>query len=278
MNRTLYMKQKKPTINLQTGQDPRKLENLTDIAIEFRHVNFRYPARPNIEILHDLNLKIQRGEKVCLTGPSGCGKSTVISLIERFYDVTGGKVLFKGTDIRSLNVTAYRSMFGFVSQETSLYQGKLRDNLLLGVAEDAAITDEQLDAACRDANIYDFIVSLPSGYDTECGPHGQAFSGGQRQRIAIARALLRNPEILLLDEATSALDPESEALVRNSLDRAAASRERTIVNISHRLETMKAAERIFVVDKGEVAEEGSFEELMEHKGVLWEMMVQGDLT
>ncbi|OAP62935.1 hypothetical protein AYL99_02162 [Fonsecaea erecta] len=290
MNRMFYMKQKRPAINFQPGIDPRTLPS-TDFAIEFKNVVFRYPARPDVTVLHDLNLKIRPGEKVCITGPSGCGKSTIIALLERFYDVTAGEIFINGTDIRSLDVHTYRSMLGFVSQETTLYQGTLRHNLLLGVKDDETVTDQQLEAVCRTANIHDFIISLPSGYDTECGPHGRAFSGGQRQRIALARALLRDPQSLLLDEATSALDVENAELVRNALDKVAGgggslgngkegndhARGRTMVNISHQVETMKSADKIIVVDKGAVIESGAFEELMQKKGFLWTMMVEGDL-
>ncbi|KIX03637.1 uncharacterized protein Z518_07190 [Rhinocladiella mackenziei CBS 650.93] len=272
MNRILYMKNKKPSINSSAGTDPRQ-QPPAETALEFKHVSFRYPARPDIEVLHELDLQVRRGERVCITGPSGCGKSTIIALIERFYDITSGELSINGADISSIDIRAYRLMLGFVSQETYLFQGTIRDNLLLGV--DGPVTDEELNTACGDAKIYDFIVSLPDGYDTECGPRGQAFSGGQRQRIAIARALLRNPEILLLDEATSALDPENEVLVREALNKAVT--DRTIISITHQVETMKMAESVFVMDRGKVVEAGTFEELMERKGFLWEMMLQGEL-
>jgi ATP-binding cassette subfamily B (MDR/TAP) protein 1 len=267
------MEHQKPLINSSTGTDPHTAPP-TETAIEFKNVSFRYPTRPDIEVLRGLDLKVRKCEKICIVGPSGCGKSTIIALLERFYDITTGELLINGTPISSLDIKAYRSMLGLVPQETTLYQGTIRENLLLGV--DGPVTEGQLDAACLDAKIYDFIVSLPEGYDTDCGPRGQAFSGGQRQRIAIARALLRNPEILLLDEATSALDPESENLVRDALDKAA--RGRTMISVTHQVEAMKNAERIFVMERGRVGEVGRFEELLGRKGRLWEMTLQGELT
>lgn len=262
----LYMIAKKPVINSTKGTDPQKID-VTDTVIEMQDVHFRYPTRPEVEVLRSVSLVVHRGEDIAIVGPSGCGKSTIVALLERFYDATDGHILIRGKDIKSLDIKSYRSMLGLVSQEPTLYQGTIRENLLLG-AESEKIRDEQLAEACRTANIYDFIVSLPEGYDTDCGPRGLALSGGQRQRMAIARALLRNPEILLLDEATSALDPENESLMRAAIEKAAEGR--TTISVTHSQEVMKNADRIVVLENGRLVEEGAFEELMARQGPVLE--------
>jgi ATP-binding cassette subfamily B (MDR/TAP) protein 1 len=255
------MERKRAPINSSTGLDPLKLSE-KEALIEFRDVRFRYPSRPDVEVLRGIDMKIHPGENICVVGPSGCGKSTIISLLERFYDISSGEIL------SNLDIHAFRSTLGLVSQETSLFQGTIRENLCLGV--DGDIDDETLMSACKNANIHDFIASLPEGYATECGSRGLALSGGQRQRIAIARALLRNPRILLLDEATSALDPESQRLVIDALEKA--STGRTMISLSHQVEVMKQADRIFVVEHGVIVESGSYDSLLSQRGRFSEML------
>lgn len=265
-NRMLYLNQQKPVISSSTGQCPTKLPT-KEKEIEFHDVHFRYPARPDVEVLSGISFEIKRGENVCIVGPSGCGKSTIIQLLERFYDPISGEILVQGVQLPELDIKAFRATLGLVSQETVLYQGTIRENLCLGV--DGDVDDKTLTSVCQDANIHDLIISLPEGYGTDCGSRGLALSGGQRQRIAIARALLRNPKILLLDEATSALDPESQKLIIDSLERAA--KGRTLVSVSHHVEIMERADRILVIEKGRVVESGRFQELLDRKGRFWEM-------
>jgi len=236
----------------------------TDTVIEFRDVHFHYPSRPNVPILRGLSFKVRKGENVCLVGRSGCGKSTIISLLERFYATTTGEILINGRPLSRLNTKKYRDKLALVGQETTLYQGTIRDNLLLGVHRAESLPDDEIAEACQQACIHDFITSLPDGYLTDCGPRGTALSGGQRQRIAIARALLRKPELLLLDEATSALDADNEALVRQALEKAGEGR--TTVAAAHQMQTMEAADRIVVIEHGKVAEEGTFASLLARKG------------
>lgn len=200
-------------------------------AIEFRDVHFRYPTRPEQPVLRGLDLTVKPGQYVALVGPSGCGKSTTISLIERFYNPLSGGIFVDGKEISTLALNEYRSHIALVSQEPTLYQGTIKDNVLLG-GDRENVSDEEVEKACKDANIYDFIISLPEGFNTVCGSKGALLSGGQKQRIAIARALIRNPKVLLLDEATSALDSESEKVVQAALD--AAAKGRTTVAVAHR--------------------------------------------
>ncbi|OAL30045.1 hypothetical protein AYO20_08949 [Fonsecaea nubica] len=232
-------------------------------TIEFRDVHFRYPTRPEVPVLRGLNLTVKPGQYVALVGASGCGKSTTIALLERFYDPLAGGIYVDGQEISSLNINDYRSHLALVSQEPTLYQGTIKDNVLLGV-DRGEISDEQIIRACKDANIYDFIMSLPDGFATDVGSKAALLSGGQKQRIAIARALLRDPKILLLDEATSALDSNSEKLIQATLDFAA--KGRTTVAVAHRLSTIQKADVIYVFDKGVIAEKGTHHELMALKG------------
>jgi ATP-binding cassette subfamily B (MDR/TAP) protein 1 len=230
--------------------------------VEFRDVHFRYPTRPEQPVLRGLNLTVKPGQYVALVGASGCGKSTTIALLERFYDPLVGGVYVDGKEISSLNINEYRSHLALVSQEPTLYQGTIRENVLLGVDHD--LPDENIEFACKEANIYDFIMSLPDGFSTIVGSKGSMLSGGQKQRIAIARALLRDPKILLLDEATSALDSESEHVVQAALD--AAAKGRTTIAVAHRLSTIQKADVIYVFDQGRIVEHGTHSELMKKKG------------
>jgi ATP-binding cassette, subfamily B (MDR/TAP), member 1 len=190
----------------------------------------------------------------------------------RFYDPEGGQILCNGKNIAELNVYAYRKHLSLVAQESTLLKGTIRENILLGVDMDST-TDEQVQQACRDASIHDFIVSLPEGYHTNIGSRGVSLSGGQRQRIAIARALIRNPNILLLDEATSSLDSESERLVQAAFERA--GKGRTMVVVAHRLATVQNADVIFVFGEGKLVEQGTHTELLKKRSVYWQMVSAG---
>ncbi|TVY36202.1 Leptomycin B resistance protein [Lachnellula subtilissima] len=251
---------RKPAID-SWSTDGARLESC-DGTIEFRDVHFRYPTRPEQPVLRGLNLSVKPGQYIALVGASGCGKSTTIALLERFYDPLVGGIYVDGKEISSLNINDYRSYIALVSQEPTLYQGTIRENILLG-ADRADVPDSEVEYACREANIYDFIMSLPDGFGTVVGSKGSMLSGGQKQRIAIARALLRDPKILLLDEATSALDSESEHVVQAALDKAA--KGRTTIAVAHRLSTIQKADIIYVFDQGVIVESGTHGELM-HKG------------
>lgn len=250
----------KPTIDTWSEEGERVTE--IDGTLEFRDVHFRYPTRPEQPVLRGLNLTIRPGQYVALVGASGCGKSTTIALLERFYDPLTGGVFVDGKEISTLNINDYRSFIALVSQEPTLYQGTIKENILLGTPEE--VSDEAIEFACREANIHDFIVSLPEGFNTIVGSKGALLSGGQKQRIAIARALIRDPKILLLDEATSALDSESEHVVQAALDKAA--KGRTTIAVAHRLSTIQKADVIYVFDQGRIVEQGTHSELMKKNG------------
>jgi ATP-binding cassette subfamily B (MDR/TAP) protein 1 len=257
--KTLFDRQ--PTIDAWS-EDGQRLPEV-DGTLEFRDVHFRYPTRPDVPVLRGLNLTIRPGQYVALVGASGCGKSTTIALLERFYDPLSGGIFADGKEISSLNINDYRSHIALVSQEPTLYQGTIKENILLGTSRES-ISDEAIEFACREANILDFIVSLPEGFNTVVGSKGTLLSGGQKQRIAIARALIRDPKILLLDEATSALDSESEHVVQAALDKAA--KGRTTIAVAHRLSTIQKADIIYVFDQGRIVEAGTHSELMKKNG------------
>ncbi|KAG0477928.1 hypothetical protein HPP92_012647 [Vanilla planifolia] len=225
--------------------------------IEFRHVDFAYPSRPEIPIFKDFNLRIRAGQSQALVGPSGSGKSSVIALIERFYDPTAGKVMIDSKDIRRLNLKSLRLKIGLVQQEPALFAASIFDNIAYG--KDGASREEVIEAA-RAAHVHGFVSDFPDGYDTQVGEKGVQLSGGQKQRIAIARAVLKDPAVLLLDEATSALDAESESVLQEALDRL--MRGRTTVLVAHRLSTIRAVDCIGVVQDGRIVELGSHAELV----------------
>jgi subfamily B ATP-binding cassette protein MsbA len=233
--------------------------------IEFKNVSFTYAGE--IPALHNVSFRVDQGTKIALVGPSGSGKSTMINLIPRFYDVVNGTVLIDGIDIQQLGLNDLRSHIAIVPQEVVLFSGSIRDNIRYGKLD--ATEDEIIDAA-RSANAHEFIERLEKGYQTEVGERGVQLSGGQRQRIAIARAILRNPRILLLDEATSALDTESEMLVKDALNRL--MQGRTSFVIAHRLSTVFHCDRIFVLDRGSIVEQGSHEELLANESGLYKRL------
>ena len=213
-------------------------------------------------MLRGVTLEIEPGEVVALVGPSGAGKTSLANLIMRFYDPTEGRVAVDGHDLRQVTLHSLRSQIGLVPQETVLFGGTIGDNIRYGKM---GASDDEVMAAARAANADQFIGELPQGYETEAGERGVKLSGGQRQRIAIARALLKDPRILILDEATSSLDAESEALVQEALERLMEGR--TTLVIAHRLSTIRNADRIVVLDDGEVVEQGKHEELLAAGGV-----------
>ncbi len=228
--------------------------------IEYKNVRFRYPTRPDIEVLKDLSLKVEPGQKVALVGTSGAGKSTIVQLLLRFYKIDEGDILLDGQSISTFNTTAYRRNIAIVPQEVILFGGSIRENILYGNPNAA---EEAIIEAAKKANAWDFIQTFPEGLDTLVGERGVKLSGGQRQRIAIARAILKDPAILLLDEATSSLDAESEKAVQDAL--ATLMEGRTSIIIAHRLATIRDVDQIFVIENGQIIEQGTHTELSQQE-------------
>ncbi|CAO4376966.1 unnamed protein product [Caenorhabditis nigoni] len=241
-------------------------------SIVFEDIEFAYPTRRTTNILNGINLSIEPGKTVALVGPSGNGKSTLVGLLQLFYSPQSGRILLDGTPIQNIDHHHYHTKIALVAQEPTLFSGTIRENILYGM-EDG--TDDDLMKASVMANVHEFVSKMEKGYDTECGEKGVQMSGGQKQRIAIARALIRNPRVLILDEATSALDAESESMVQEALNRCA--KERTVIVIAHRLSTVRRADRIAVIEKGNVTEMGNHEDLMKNQNGLYYKMVQKQL-
>lgn len=228
--------------------------------IVFENVTFAY-SKNEPPVLRDISFSVKAGETIALVGMSGGGKSTLVSLIPRFYDVTKGRILLDGIDIRDIRVRSLRDQIGMVFQDSFLFSDSVKENILLGKP---GATDEEVIAAAKAANAHDFIMNLPEGYDTKVGERGIKLSGGQKQRIAIARVFLKNPPLLIFDEATSALDLESEHYIQEAMERLA--KNRTTFIVAHRLSTITHADRIFLIEDGKIVESGTHDELMARKG------------
>ncbi|MGL5984116.1 MAG: ABC transporter ATP-binding protein, partial [Cetobacterium sp.] len=230
-------------------------------TINFKNVDFKYDDGDE-RVLKNFNLNIKAGEVVALVGKSGSGKTTLVNLLPRYYDITSGSININDIDIREMSLEKYRNHIGIVPQETFLFSGTIGENI--GFGKDKVNFDEIINAA-KMANAYNFIMELPNKFDTEVGERGVLLSGGQKQRIAIARALIQNPSIMILDEATSALDTESERLVQDALDKL--MNGRTTFVIAHRLSTILNADKIVVMENGEIKEVGNHQELLKNNGI-----------
>jgi ATP-binding cassette, subfamily B, bacterial MsbA len=237
--------------------NPKSVDDLHEV-IEYRNVSFRYGEE---FVLRDIDLKIPKGKMIALVGQSGAGKSTLADLLPRFYDVEKGEILIDGVNIKELQITQLRNLFGVVNQEPILFNDTIYNNIAFGSRE---VSEEEVIQAARIANAHDFILATEEGYQTGIGDRGSKLSGGQRQRISIARAILKNPPILILDEATSALDTESERLVQQAIDNL--MKDRTSIVIAHRLSTIRNVDEIYVINEGSIIEHGGYQELLSLEG------------
>lgn len=237
-------------------------------SISFVNVSFKYEDSEDW-VLKDISFEANKGEIIAFVGPSGGGKSTLVDLIPRFYDPTFGKILIDGRDIRDFTLKSLRAKMGIVTQETFLFNTTIRENIAYGLTD---CPEEKIIEAAKTANAHNFIIDMPNGYDTIIGERGIKLSGGQRQRLTIARALLKNPEIMIFDEATSALDNESEILVQEAIERL--MKNRTTFVIAHRLSTIRNADKIIVIDRGQIVQIGSHEELVQQEGKLYKKLYE----
>ncbi|KAK3699964.1 hypothetical protein LTR37_016208 [Vermiconidia calcicola] len=263
-----------PNPSSQSSQD--RLLPEKSPKLELRNVFFTYSTSTESTVLSDVSLSVKEGETVALVGPSGAGKSSIIALLERFYDPLAGQVLLDGTNLKDIDARALRTRLSLVPQEPDLFPGSIEANVRYGIAHQS-VTHDMVEDACRQCGLHDFISSLPDGYNTDCGSIGNSqLSGGQRQRLALARALIRNPEILLLDEPTSALDATSERQVQDALEEAAQGR--TTIVIAHRLASIQHVDKIVVLEHGRVVEIGTHSQLMGQGGLYSSMAKAQALT
>ncbi|XP_074048995.1 ATP-dependent translocase ABCB1 isoform X2 [Macrotis lagotis] len=263
----IMLLEQKPLID-SYSEEGEKLE-MFEGNVSLNGVVFNYPTRPDLPVLQGLSLEVKKGQTLALVGSSGCGKSTVVQLLERFYDPLAGEVSVDGQNVKKLNVQWLRAQLGIVSQEPILFDCSIAENIAYG-NNSRVVSQEEIENAAKAANIHPFIETLPKKYETRVGDKGTQLSGGQKQRIAIARALIRNPQILLLDEATSALDTESEKIVQEALDKAREGR--TCIVIAHRLSTIQNADLIVVFQNGKVKEQGTHQQLLAQKGIYFTMV------
>lgn len=250
--------------DLESTAEPKETPssaNAEASSVQLRDVHFSYPARPDMKVLNGLTLDMKPGKFCALVGPSGAGKSTIISLVERLYTPQSGSIIIGGVDVTKQSDVSFRDSIALVPQESVLFEGSIEFNIGLGAKPGREVTRQEIEDACKLANIHDTIIALPDGYQTLCGPNGSQFSGGQKQRMSIARALVRKPKILILDESTSALDAESEKLLQDGLEKAA--RGITVIAIAHRLHTIRKADVIYLIEGGQCVDRGSHEELLE---------------
>ena len=234
----------------------------TNGDIQFKQVSFTYPARLDHPIFKDISFTIPKDSSVAFVGPSGCGKSTIISLIQRLYSPVNGSILLNGQDVKQVNLDSYRTLMGCVNQEPCMFSGTIRENLVMGV--DREVSKEELESICKQTLCMEFTNEMPDGFETDLGATGKAVSGGQKQRLALARALLRNPQILLLDEATSALDSENQEKFLHALNEWRKSHPCTVITVAHRLSTIVESDIIFVINEGQLIASGKHEELLQN--------------
>jgi ABC transporter fused permease/ATP-binding protein len=249
---------KEPVEDVMTVRVPLEDRYKLSGRVSFEGISFAYPSRAEMQVLKDVHIKAEPGEQIALVGPSGAGKSTMVAMILQFYHPDSGRIVFDGLDSSTIPLSQLRRQMAFVPQDVMLFGGTIRENIAYGNPD---ASEEEIIAAARKANAHDFIVSFPEGYQTIVGERGIKLSGGQRQRIAIARAILKDPVILILDEATSSLDSASESLVQEALENL--MKNRTSFVIAHRLSTVRNADKIYVLDKGQIVESGTHQELMD---------------
>ncbi len=254
---------KKVSTNVEDLYSGRKTISFNN-SLSLKNIWFEYTK--NAPVLRDINITVEKGQIVAIVGPSGSGKSTIVDLIARLYEPQKGTVILDGKDVKETSLKSWRSMIGYVSQDTFLFNGTIQDNILIG---NPSAINRDVEEAARMASAHDFIINLKEGYNTVIGDRGLTLSGGQRQRIAIARIVIRNPQIFIFDEATSSLDIETEAMVQKAIENV--SRNQTVIYVAHRLDTIKNADYIYVLHEGRIVEEGKHSNLLSQEGLYWRL-------